>query len=129
MLDDSSQPSMHMRILWRSKVRNVLFEEAPDLAVEVCGTNTEVDVRSKLVLYQRAGWKEYVTGETLVKRIQWRILEQTSHRLKEPDSDGIRRSVTFPGLLLEVAALWSRNSRALSQCLDRGVATPEHATL
>jgi hypothetical protein len=61
MLDDSSQPSMHMRILWRSKVRNVLFEEASDLAVEACGTNTEVDVRSKLALYQRAGWKEYVT--------------------------------------------------------------------
>ena len=129
MLDDSSQPSMHMRIPRHSRVRNDLFDGAPGLAVEVCETDTEVDVRPKLALYQRAGWKEYVTAETLVKRIQWRVLQQAADRLKQPDSYGIRRSVTFPGLLLEVAALWSQNSRALSQCLDRGVATPEHATL
>jgi hypothetical protein len=61
MLDDSSTAVNAAEDPWRSRVRNDLFEGTPGLAVEVCDTNTEVDVRPKLALCQRAGWKEYVT--------------------------------------------------------------------
>jgi Uma2 family endonuclease len=128
MLESSPQPDAHLRILSTSRIVKDRFEGAPDLAAEVCVTSSEVDFGPKLALYQRAGVREYITLETLIKRVQWRVLDQGSYRRIEPGADGIVRSETFPGLWLDLDALWSQNSKALLEWVRRGVSTPEHAT-
>jgi len=128
MLESSPQPDAHLRVINNSRVSSDRFHGAPELAAEICVTNTEVDFGSKMALYQRAGVKEYITLETLIRRVQWRILDQGSYRLIQPGpDDDVIRSETFPGLWLDLAALWSQDRRALRLCVERGVATPEHA--
>jgi Uma2 family endonuclease len=45
------------------------YSGAPELAVEICVTSTEVDFGPKLALYQRAGVQQYITIETLLPKI------------------------------------------------------------
>lgn len=42
-------------------------------------------------------------------------------------ADGLLKSVTFPGLWLDVAALLAGNGRTVFEALQKGLATPEHA--
>ena len=44
-----------------------------------------------------------------------------------PDSEGIFRSESFPGLWLDPRALIEGNTRRLREVLDRGLATTEHS--
>ncbi len=99
---------------------------APELAVEVCETSTEVDFGPKLRLYRRAGVREYITIEIFPRRIVWRTLEQSSYVTLPPDPDGVIRSRVFPGLWLDVAGFWEDNAVKLMATLERGLATPEH---
>jgi len=132
MLESSPQPDSHLRIReeyrGQSRIQGSNFVGAPELAVEICASSTEVDFGSKLALYQRAGVKEYITLETMMKRVQWRILDEGSYRLIPPDTEGVIRSITFPGLWLDVTALWSKDADGLLECVRRGTETPEHAT-
>jgi Uma2 family endonuclease len=105
---------------------NDFFEGAPELAVEVCLTSTEVDFGPKLRLDQRAAVREYITIELLRKRIVWRILRDKSYSALEPDPDGIYRSITFPGLWLDRDAFWRNDSARRMDTLHAGLATTEH---
>src|SRR5215831_8736405 len=130
MLGSMPQPDVHLRISpergGRSSHGKRFFEGAPELAVEVCLTSTEVDFGPKLRLYQRAGVREYVTIELLSKRIVWRILRDKAYFALEPDADGIFRSITFPGLWLDRDAFWRDDSDRLMATLQTGLATTEH---
>lgn len=44
-----------------------------------------------------------------------------------PETHGVFRSRTFPGLWLDVPALLAMQSAKVLDCLDRGVAAEEHA--
>ena len=65
MLDSAPQLDAYLRILpahggqFRDERRYVAG--APELAVEICLTSTEVDFGPKRKLYQRAGVREYIT--------------------------------------------------------------------
>ncbi len=126
MLESAPQPDSHLRLLpefgGRSRQELGKFTGAPELAVEICVTSREVDFGPKLALYQRAGVREYITLETLIPCVQWRVLENSSYRIVEPDTEGVFRSEVFPGLWLDTKALWSKNSAALLACLQKGIA-------
>ncbi len=101
---------------------------APELAVEICLTSTEVDFGPKLALYRRAGVREYMTIEVVPpRRILWRFLEHESYVNLPPDPDGVILSRVFPGLWLDVAGFWKDDDARLMATLERGLATPEHA--
>ncbi len=131
MLDSSPQPDVFLRILpeygGQSAIEGKYPSGAPELAIEVCVTSTEVDFGPKLALYQRAGVCEYVTFETLHRRIIWRVLEQGSYVKLNPGSDGVYRSQVFPGLWLDPTAFWADDGPKLRAVLDQGLAAPEHA--
>ncbi|MFN7935827.1 MAG: Uma2 family endonuclease [Bryobacteraceae bacterium] len=127
MLESAPQPDSHLRLLpefgGHSKEHQGRFTGAPELAVEICETSREVDFGPKLALYQRAGVREYITVETLLPRVQWRVLDNGSYRTLDPDNQGILRSEFFPGLWLDTKALLTRDSAALIACLQSGIAS------
>lgn len=126
MLESSPQPDAHLRRLpefgGTSKIADNLLNGTPELTVEICVTSREVDFGPKLALYQRAGVREYITLETLIPRVQWRVLDNGSYRNIDADTEGILRSEVFPGLWLDTKALWRRDSAALLATLQKGIA-------
>lgn len=130
MLGDAPQPGAFLRIRpdagGQSRDGAKYFEGAPELIVEVSVTSTEVDFGPKRKLYQRAGVREYITVETLRKRLIWRALEGPEYVPIEALEDGIVRSRVFPGLWLDVAAFWNGDESRMLAALSQGLATREH---
>jgi len=130
MLGSMPQPDVHLRIRpdrgGQSSDGQRFFEGAPELAVEVCLTSTEVDFGPKLRLYRRARVREYITIELVPKRIVWRILRDNSYHALEPDAAGVFRSIAFPGLWLDLDAFWGNDAVRMLTTLQSGLATPEH---
>ncbi len=130
MLDSAPQPDAYLRILpshgGQSRVDRKYAAGAPELAVEICLTSTEVDFGPKLALYQRAGVREYITIEVFRKRIVWRVLENGVYLYQTAPADGILRSHVFPGLWLDVAAYWEDNGTRMSDALNAGLSTEDH---
>jgi len=130
MLDSAPQPDVHLRILPESGGQSSdgprYCEGAPELAVEVSLTSTEVDFGPKLWLYQRAGVREYITIELFSKRIVWRVLRNNAYYELLPDADGVMRSIVFPGLWLDVEAFWQNDGSRMMATLEAGLATSEH---
>jgi Uma2 family endonuclease len=130
MLDNAPQPDAYLRILpshgGQSGDEARYCTGAPELAVEICLTSTEVDFGPKRKLYQRAGVREYITIETFKKRIVWRVLVDGVYMLQETPPDGILRSLVFPGLWLDVAAFWAGDGAKMLAALNAGLASEEH---
>jgi Uma2 family endonuclease len=130
MLDFAPQPDSFLRLRpeygGQSRDTRESCEGAPELVVEICVTSTEVDFGPKLRLYQRAGVREYVTAETLRKRVTWRVLQDGAYVAQRIPDDGIFRSPVFPGLWLNVAAFWDDDGSRMMAALNQGLATEEH---
>jgi Uma2 family endonuclease len=130
MLDSAPQPDAYLRILpshgGQSSDGKLYTAGAPELAVEICLTSTEVDFGPKRKLYQRAGVREYVTIETFKKRIVWRVLVDGVYMQREASSDGILRSEFFPGLWLDVGAFWADDGAKMLAALNVGLASEDH---
>lgn len=130
MLDSAPQPDAFLRILpshgGQSRDVDQYCAGAPELAVEICATSTEVDFGPKLRLYQRAGVREYITVETLVKRIVWRLLDQGAYFIQGIPADGILRSRVFPGLWLDVAGFWVDDGANMLATLNAGLTSDDH---
>ena len=101
------------------------IQGAPELVVEVASSSVSFDLHAKLSAYRRAGVREYVVWRVLDGQIDW--LEQDGGRFvpRAIDDDGLLRSVVFPGLWLDVAALLRGDLAAVLQELGRGLASPE----
>ena len=125
------QPDVYLAILpdWggQSTADGPYWSGAPELAVEICVTSTEVDFGPKLALYQRAGVREYITVESFTKRIAWRVLEEGSYRTLAIEPDGSLRSRTFPGLWLQPSAFWAGDGAAMNAFLQQGLGSDDHA--
>ncbi len=130
MRGSAPQPDAFLRILpshgGQSRNRRQYGAGAPELAVEICLTSTEVDFGPKLRLYQRAGVREYITVEMFGERIVWRMLESGIYVNQETPADGILRSQVFPGLWLDAAAFWADDGAKMLAALNAGLASEEH---
>lgn len=130
MLDSAPQPDAYLRILpaygGQSSEVKTYTAGAPELAVEICVTSTEVDFGPKRRLYQRAGVREYITIETLRPRIVWRVLVDGVYMIQEMPEDGILQSFVFPGLWLDAAAFWEGDGARMLKALSAGLAAEEH---
>ena len=130
MLDSAPQPDAYLRILpahgGQSSDGKLYSVGAPELAVEICLTSTEVDFGPKRKLYQKAGVREYITIETFRKRIVWRVLVEGVYMQIEASPDGILRSDFFPGLWLDVVAFWSSDGAKMLAALNAGLASEDH---
>lgn len=131
MLESAPQPdiSLYIRPEAGGRTGEVkdLIAGAPELAIEITKSSRTYDLGPKLALYQRAEVQDYVAALIEEQRIEWRILEQGSYVLRPPDVDGIFRSRAFPGLWVDSAALWKRDSKRLLAVLQEGLQSEEHA--
>jgi len=130
MLGSAPQPDAHLRILpshgGQSGSEKSLGAGAPELAVEISVTSTELDFGPKMRLYQRAGVREYITVEPSDQRIVWRVIENGAYVAQALPPDGIVRSRVFPGLWLDVAAFWANDAAKMLAALNAGLASEDH---
>ncbi len=100
---------------------------APELVVEVAFSSYSRDFGIKKRLYERMGVREYLIALPVARRLIWHILTPTGYRALEPDSDGLYKSLCFPGLWLDATALWNLDLAGINAAVQRGLTTPEHA--
>lgn len=100
---------------------------APELAIEVAVSSYSRDFGAKRRLYERMGVREYLIAVPRDRKLVTLTLTPTGYQPLEPGADGIFRSACFPGLWLDVAALWQLDLPGMNSILQQGLATPEHA--
>ncbi|HET6249337.1 MAG TPA: Uma2 family endonuclease [Tepidisphaeraceae bacterium] len=103
----------------------------PELAAEVASSSVSNDLRDKKVDYESYGIAEYIVLIVQEERAVWFVRNpdqpKSSFLEKSIASDGILRSIQFPGLWLDIAAIFRGDARAMIDTLNAGLATPEHA--
>jgi Uma2 family endonuclease len=131
-LDNEPQPDAYLRIFQEyggqarlSKDRYV--EGSPELVAEVAASSASYDLHDKLRAYRRNGVREYIVWRVYDQAIDWFVLRDEQYQRLVPDSAGIYRSEVFPGLWLDAAALLRGDPVAVSQAVQQGLASPEHA--
>jgi Uma2 family endonuclease len=103
------------------------IEAAPELVAEVASSSASYDLNTKLDAYRRNGVQEYIVWRVLDQQIDWFVLRGGRYERLEPDDRGVVRSLVFPGLWLDTAALLRGDLAGTLQVLDEGLATAEHA--
>jgi len=130
MLEDAPQPDADLRILpeygGQSRVEGLYCAGAPELAAEVSLSSASYDLGPKMQLYRAAGVQEYMAVLLGEPRVVWYRLVDGKYVLLQPGSGGLLRSVVFPGLWLDPAALLTLNGAKLFDALDLGLRSPEH---
>jgi Uma2 family endonuclease len=99
---------------------------APELIVEIAASSVSFDLYQKFEVYQRNGVNEYVVWRVEDDAIDWFMLEASVYKPLTA-SEGVIRSVQFPGLWLDAVAMLALDRARVSQVLSQGIAQPEHA--
>ncbi len=125
------QPDALLRILpefgGQTRIEKKLLSGPPELLAEVSHATRYVDLGPKLEDYQRAGVREYVVRALEPDEVFWLVREGGALVQRPLGEDGLYRSVIFPGLWLDPAALLAGDRRRLRAVVNLGCATPEHA--
>ncbi len=100
---------------------------APELAVEIASSTSNIDLHRKKEDYQVNGVREYLVIVRKPARVHWFVRRRGKFRDLAPDGDGVLRSETFPGLWLDAGALLALDRRRLLRVLHKGLASAEHA--
>ena len=100
---------------------------APELIVEVAVSSRSRDFGAKKRLYERAGVREYLIAVPPRKEISCFERMESGFQPVQLGDDGIFRSRCFPGLWLDTKALWDLDRPRRNACLEKGLATSEHA--
>lgn len=98
----------------------------PELHVEVAFSTASIDLHQKRREYERAGVREYVVVLIEEQTICAFRLHAGAYVDAPLDASGIWRSSMFPGLWLDVPALFKRDAAQLLATLDQGLSTDEH---
>ena len=126
-----TQPDGHLRIPeelgGQTHIERGFIVGAPELVVEIARTSRSYDLNGKKAEYAEAGVKEYIVVELDPDRVHWFIRRGDHFEDLSPGTDGIYRSEEFPGLWLDPDALLNEDLDRLSEVLEQGLATPEHA--
>ncbi len=128
--EDEPEPDLMLRILpeYGGKSRNTsdgYVEGPPELLIEVSDSTRPLDLGDKRRQYAAHGVLEYLVVDLRDRRLHW--FDLTADRELNPESDGVYRVKTFPGLWIDSTALLGRDLPRLLTTLDAGLATPEHA--
>jgi Uma2 family endonuclease len=102
------------------------IEGAPELVVEIAASSAAIDLHAKKQAYRRNGVKEYIVWQVIDQKLAWFYLEQGEYLELATDSNGILRSLVFPGLWLGVTELLAGNMQSVLTILQSGLQSPEH---
>lgn len=131
LLGDESepQPDLFLRILPENggqsrHTADDYVQGAPELVAEIAHSSRAIDLHEKHDDYRRYGVLEYLVLTLRDQRLRW--FDLRADRELGPDAEGIIRVQSFPGLWIDVAALFAKDYRRLMATLNHGLATPEH---
>jgi len=99
----------------------------PELVVEIAASSASYDLHQKLHVYRRHGVREYVVWRVFDKTIDWFVLREGNYQPLASDAGGLLKSLVFPGLWLDAAALVRNDLAAAVAAANSGLASPEHA--
>ena len=100
---------------------------APELVAEVAHSSASIDLGDKLKLYEAAGTREYLVALVREKKLRWFMRSKSGLVEQQPGSQGVLKSVAFPGLWLSAPRFFRPVVRHWIQLLNEGLASPEHA--
>ena len=125
------QPDVVLQVLpeygGQSGIAGEYFAGAPELIVEVAVSSHARDFGAKKRLYERIGVREYLIAVPREELMVSFTLASGCFQPLKADAAGILRSACFPGLWLDIAALWRLDLPGMNSVLQQGLATPEHA--
>jgi Uma2 family endonuclease len=125
------EPDVTLRIApefgGQSRVEGEFPAGAPEFLAEVAVSSRSRDFGIKKRLYERAGVLEYLIAVPVWQEISWFERTASGFQPVEPGADRVFRSRCFPGLWLDVQALWDLDLAKMNEVLQQGLATPEHA--
>ncbi len=133
LLDDLGEPQPDTALLilpgYGGQTRNErnYIAGTPELIVEIALSSRSIDLGPKLQDYERVGVREYVVVALDPDEVFWFVHREGRYIRLEPGEDGLLRSEVFPGLWLDVRALFGFDIPQLRASLDRGLASHEHA--
>jgi Uma2 family endonuclease len=130
-LDNEPQPDVVLLIDEQlggqaSISENDYIQGAPELIAEVAASSAANDLYDKKKAYRRNGVQEYIVWQSLENKFDWFSLQNGEYILLEPDADGTIKSLVFPGLWLDVAALLTGEMTQLLAVLQQGLNSQEH---
>lgn len=129
--DNEFQPDALLRILpecgGQTRTRNNIIEGAPEFIAEIAASSVSYDLGEKLKVYRRTGVREYVVWRTWDRAIDWFSLQDSQFVLQAPDEQGLHKSQVFPGLWLDPAAMLAGEGVRVTEVLQQGLASAEHA--
>ena len=102
------------------------IEGAPELIVEIAASSVAYDLYDKKQAYRRNGIKEYLVWRVYDQEFDWFYLEKGEYIKLSADQQGVIRSVTFPGLWLNINALLSGKMEEVLAILQQGLDSEEH---
>ena len=131
-LDNEPQPDVYLLIDPARGGKARIDEDdyingAPEFVGEVAASTVSHDLGPKLNAYRRNGVGEYLVWRVQDAAIDWFVLREGRFDRLLPDADGVTRSVVFPGLWLDTAALLSGDLVRVHAVLRDGLADPTHA--
>jgi hypothetical protein len=93
---------------------------APELLAEIAESSRSLDLHGKRDDYRRHGVREYLVVNLKDKQLHW--FDFAADEQPSPDSDGIARLRSMPGLWMDVPALFEQDlARATGGARTRGV--------
>ncbi len=129
-LKNVPQPDLYLRIDaecdGQAKLINDYVVGAPELVAEIAASSANYDLHDKLQAYQRNQVQEYIVWRTWDRAIDWFVSRDGTFVTLSPDADGIHRSLVFPGLWLDTAAIIRRDRTRVREVLEQGIASEKH---
>ena len=101
---------------------------SPELLIEIASSSVSYDLQDKLHVYRRQGVREYVVWRVRDAEIDWFQLIEGGYQPLPRDTAGIVKSVVFPGLWLDRAAMLKGDLARVFAVLHDGTASREHAS-
>lgn len=128
--ESEPQPDLFLRILPEcgglSRVNaDGYLEGPPELIVEIAASSLATDLNHKKIDYEKYNVSEYMVVAVDDKRVHWFDLGDGSEL--SGDQNGVIQSISFPGLWLDVKALFDHDRGRLLATLEQGLACAEHA--
>lgn len=132
-LDEENEPQPDVSV-WIEREGNAQIDDddylvgAPELLIEVATSTASIDLGAKKEAYMRRGVQEYLVLQVYEQKTTWFTLRDGVYQEIEADAEGMLRSVVFPGLWLDPQKYWAGDVAGVLAVLQRGMATPDHAT-
>ncbi len=131
-IDDDNVPQPDALLMIERAGQSRLDEQGyvaggPELVAEVAGGRTDAVLRAKKTTYRQAGIREYILWHVEDGEVEWFSLNGSRYVRLRAGRDGIHRSVVFPGLWLDAAALVRYDGPEVMRVLNLGLVSPEHA--